>query len=390
MKLKITSIILIAFLFVQCRGKEKTTFTVTINYKNADKLSSQPVRILLEEVPYGRDSRSIVLDSGALTGKNGTLLLKGNGKEEGVYELQVQDGPILLLINDEADITVDIDLTKKDNYYSVSGSPASSDLKTFIENYSIKSVPVNQAFYELDSLKKNGASDSLVLAATAKKNSSIKELNNYISNFISTSVHPAVSLFALGISSRSFQKADFENALNQVIKKFPEHKTLASLKTNYDMQQAQLAKQQEASNDPGKWIGKPAPNLAMPSVNGDTISIASFRGKYVLVDFWASWCGPCREENPNVVKAYNQYKNKNFTVLGVSLDKSKDAWLNAIKEDGLTWPQMSDLGYWNSKAVDVYGFEGIPYNVLIDPNGIVIGEGLRGFDLEKKLAEVLK
>src|ERR1044072_9322499 len=170
MKLKITSIILIAFLFVQCRGKEKNTFTVTINYKNADKLSSQPVRILLEEVPYGRDSRSIVLDSGTLTGKNGTLLLKGYGKEEGVYELQVQDGPILLLINDEADITVDIDLIKEDNYYSASGTPASSDLKTFIESYSIKSVPVNQAFYELDSLKKNGASDSLVLAATAKKN----------------------------------------------------------------------------------------------------------------------------------------------------------------------------------------------------------------------------
>jgi thiol-disulfide isomerase/thioredoxin len=114
------------------------------------------------------------------------------------------------------------------------------------------------------------------------------------------------------------------------------------------------------------------------------------RGKYVLVDFWASWCGPCRGENPNVVKAYQEFKNKNFTVLGVSLDKQKAEWTKAIEEDNLTWYHISDLKYWNSAAVAPYGIEGIPYNVLLDPQGKIIAMNLRENDLQIKLRELIK
>src|SRR6185436_6372311 len=138
------------------------------------------------------------------------------------------------------------------------------------------------------------------------------------------------------------------------------------------------------------WVGKQAPEISLPDTEGKIVKLSSFRGQYVLVDFWASWCAPCRGENPNVVKAYNTFKDKNFTVLGVSLDQNKQQWLDAIKSDGLNWYQISDLKYWNSAAVGLYGFEGIPFNVLVNPEGKIVATNLRGVALENKLQEILK
>lgn len=137
-------------------------------------------------------------------------------------------------------------------------------------------------------------------------------------------------------------------------------------------------------------VGSKAPDFTQTTPQGKAISLSSFKGKYVLVDFWASWCVPCRNENPNVVKAYNKYKDKGFTVLGVSLDaeSAKAAWLKAIASDGLTWTQISDLKGWKNQAAALYGVSSIPQNFLIDPNGVVIGKNLRGDDLQKKLASI--
>jgi thiol-disulfide isomerase/thioredoxin len=138
-------------------------------------------------------------------------------------------------------------------------------------------------------------------------------------------------------------------------------------------------------------IGATAPDFTENDVKGVPVKLSSFRGKYVLLDFWASWCGPCREENPNVVKAYNKYKDKNFTILSVSLDKADDRnnWLAAIRNDGLIWTQVSDLKFWDNAAAQLYYVTSIPANFLIDPAGKIIARDLRGEDLENKLAEVL-
>jgi peroxiredoxin len=135
-------------------------------------------------------------------------------------------------------------------------------------------------------------------------------------------------------------------------------------------------------------IGETAPEFIQNDTAGNPLSLSSLRGKYLLVDFWASWCGPCRAENPYVVEAWKKYNSKGFDVLGVSLDSKKDKWIEAIEEDGLTWNHVSDLAYWNNEAAKLYGVNSIPSNVLIDPEGIIIARNLRGEDLQQKLDEI--
>ena len=388
MKKIIISILISVCLFVSCKSKDNSRFQVKFSYKNSDKLITPQNAgksdgwVFLEEIVYGKSQLPLIVDSQKISGVTGNLTLQGKSKNQGIFELVVGENALAIpLINDVAEIQIEADLSKTKDFYTVTGSPASKQLQDLLAMVGSKNTEIQTAFNQLDSLKKLDAPDSVLVAANLTKNMAISQLNDYLKQFIQTTPNATLGVLALGWASRSFPPVEMDSSLKSLKTRFPGNAFLA------EMEKASQQQPEQPSGD--SWVGKTVPEMVMQDVNGKDVSVSSFRGKYVLIDFWASWCGPCRMENPNVVKAFNQYKGKNFTVLGVSLDKDKDSWKKAIAQDHLAWTQMSDLKYWNSQAVETFGFQGIPFNVLVDPSGKVVAQELRGEDLDSKLKQVL-
>ena len=205
------------------------------------------------------------------------------------------------------------------------------------------------------------------------------DYHNALKNFILANPDSYLSLLSLStLGGPSPDPAEIEPLLNGLSKELRETETARALRNG-------LESLKTTAN------GAMAPDFEQADTLGHPVRLSSFRGKYVLLDFWASWCAPCRQENPNIVKVYNRFKDKNFTIIGISLDRQNGAfaWLNAIRKDHLTWTQLSDLKFWNNAVAQLYFVQSIPKNFLIDPTGKIIAQDLRGDDLETKLEEVL-
>ena len=225
----------------------------------------------------------------------------------------------------------------------------------------------------------------------------LNEINSYTKSYIDNNLSSLVSLVALyqQISPSVYvlnperDYSYFHKVDSSMFSQYPDYEPVVTLHNQVEQLKARIEEKNPLSNgDNGEMI---APEIALPSPAGDTVRLSSTRGSIVLLDFWASWCSPCRIESPNLVKAYETYHSKGFQIYQVSLDKTKDAWIKGIEDDHLgRWIHVSDVKYWSSVVVSLYRIESIPANYLLDREGRVIAANLRGDALQRKLAEIFK
>ena len=358
--------------FISCGPKEKK-FHLNFEVKGMPAQS-----VFIEELEFNENK---LIDS-TKSDKEGKFEFKGSYSEPGMYRIRMGDSVML--------VVVDADLIKISTswnnllYYTAQGSAGSASLVTFMKEYVASSKEMLSLGMVMDSLRNNGT-DSLLTLATKDFEAKSAIFKTFIKNYADTTQSMPLALFAAGKFLKDPSELEYEKKFaSNLSKRFPQNK----LSTQFeDIVKEMVAEDSKATKGPS--VGTIAPDFTLNSIDGKSISIKDLRGKFVLLDFWASWCPPCRAENPNVVAAYNQYKDKNFTILSVSLDTDKDKWQEAVTHDKLTWQHVSDFQKWDSPVAALYGVQSIPANFLIDPSGKIIAVDLRGEDLEKTLASTL-
>ncbi len=382
--MKKISILAITLMVLNACTNSTTTNSSGFELKGS-LLNSKGETIYIEKLAQSGTS---ILDSAVLNEK-GEFNLSQFNPSVGFYRLKISNSNFAMLVLDSTNkIAVTGDARDLGNTFNASGSP---DTKLFME-YNVlaqgqkrRSDSLENVFrtamitLKLDSLR----ADSLSKQLQKPYELMVAEYSKVVAKKIKANTNSFASIMAVQ-QLKPENYFEVYQALDKGLQqKYPNNQDIKSFHTMVQ-QTEQMVSRTQAIN-----VGMQAPELLLPMVNDKELALSSLKGKIVLIDFWASWCGPCRKEMPNVKRAYEKYHNKGFEIYGVSLDSERDKWIEAIAKDGLTWPQVSDLKKWQSEAAQIYAVQSIPFTVLIDKEGKIIATNLRGAELEKKLAEIL-
>ncbi len=388
MKIKSIGFFLCAVVFIaSCSDKkDKDVKEGSIEYNVHGAFSNAADEyVYLEEM---RDKRWIIIDSAQLDA--GAFEFTGYVEEIDIYRLRLSDNTFIPLLLNADNISFTADAKNVFETIVIKGSKDNEVYANFNKTIIVYNKEHSILSKMLDSLQKESASTIFATNCMNQIKAAEANMKAFVQESITANTGSPIVFSMLSYADWENGFDFIEQATTAIKQKQPTYKYTAALVTN--VQQYKTYQEQQAAKAKGNpaAVGKEAPEFVLPDTKGKMVRLSSYRGKYVLVDFWASWCGPCRQESPNVVNAYNKYKGKNFDILSVSLDDKKDKWMDAIKKDGFTWTQVGDMMAWESSVVRLYQVEGIPATFLIDPKGIVVARDLRGKALEDKLDELLK
>ena len=342
--------------------------------------------------------KEVLIDSTVV--KEGKFRLETNTKELRFYYMMYKEGevPVVLFLDEDSEnVTVKGNAEKLAENYVVTGSKYSKEFKEY-QDFSYQFIDGKTAIYT--EVKQIGMSDSVRVEALIRKLDSLNGITKaYAIDYIEKDPASPVSWMMLnefypttGLDGYDMTQLNNFDIVAKAIRTkytYSEYPGLIEQDVEALRNQIKMMEEQKAMQASGATSAQNAPDIQLEDPNGNVIALSSLKGQVVLLDFWASWCKPCRQENPNVVAAYEKYKNEGFTIYSVSLDEDKAAWEKAIKADNLSWVNhVSDLKGWQSSAAALYSVQSIPASFLIDANGAIIGQNLRGEALEQKLAEV--